>query len=89
MADEAALDQALSDLGTQVDDLAAAAQAIVEKVSALPDAPDLSDEIATIQGFGGKVSETTAALKDAVAAPAETTPPDEPVEEEPPVEPVT
>lgn len=84
MADEAALDQALSDLGTQVDELAAAAQTIVEKVSNLPDAPDLTDEIATIQGFGGKVSETTAALKDAAATDAEPT--NGGTVEEPPVE---
>ena len=84
MADEAALDQAISDLSTQLDDLQAAAQSIVDKVSNMPDAPDLSDEISTIQGFGTRVTDTTTALKDAASAgaaepapPAEGTPPAE------------
>ena len=89
MADEAALDQAISDLSTQLDDLQAAAQSIVEKVSAMPDAPDLSDEIETLQGFGTRVTDTTTALKDAAAAgtaPADTT--GGTVEEPPTEEPV-
>lgn len=86
MADEAALDQAISDLSTQLDDLQAAAQSIVEKVSAMPDAPDLSDEIETLQGFGTRVTDTTTALKDAAAAGATTEPP--PAETPPTEEPV-
>lgn len=65
MADEAALDSAISELSTQVDELQAAAQAIVDKISSMPDAPDLSDEIATLQGFGTKMQDTTTALKNA------------------------
>jgi hypothetical protein len=75
MADEAALDQALADLGTHLDDLQVAAQSIVDKVSALPNAPDLSDEIATLQGFGSRLQETTDAITTAVAPPADTAPP--------------
>jgi hypothetical protein len=77
MADEAALDQALTDLGAHVSDLQAAAQAIIDKVSNLPNAPDLSDEIATIQGFGSKVGDTTDAINAAVAG-GTTTPTPEP-----------
>jgi hypothetical protein len=75
MADEAALDEALAGLSTQLDELQSAAQSVLEKVSTLPDAPDLTDEIATIQGFGDKLATTTQAMKDAVAAPAEEVPP--------------
>ena len=76
MADEQALDDALATLSTQVTDLQNAAQAIVDKVSNLPDAPDLSDEIATIQNIGTSVSDATTQIQDAVATegtPAEGT----------------
>jgi len=77
MADEAALDQAISDLSTQLDDLQSAAQSIVDKVSNMPDAPDLSDEISTIQGFGSRITSTTDELKaaagDTASAPSDTT----------------
>jgi len=82
MADEAALDQAISDLSTQLDDLQAAAQSIVDKVSNMPDAPDLSDEISTIQGFGSRITSTTDSLKAAAGdstTTAEPAPPEETV----------
>ena len=85
MADEAALDQALSDLGTRLDDLQTAAQAIVDKVSAMPNAPDLSDELSTIQSFGERVTTTTTEIADAVNPP-DATAPAEPLPEEPPAE---
>jgi hypothetical protein len=64
MADEAALNQALSDLSVAV-------QAILDKLANVPDAPDLTDEVAQIQNL-------TDAIKQAV------TPAEPPVE--PPVE---
>jgi hypothetical protein len=84
MADEAALDQAISDLSTQLDDLQSAAQSIVDKVSNMPDAPDLSDEISTIQGFGSRITSTTDSLK--AAAETGTTTGDTTAEVPPPEE---
>jgi hypothetical protein len=77
MADEAALDQALSELSGQLTALIDASKVLIEKVQAVPDAPDLSDEWNAIQELGTKVNEATAAITEAVTAPA-------PVEEVPP-----
>jgi hypothetical protein len=84
MADEQALDDALAALGTQVDELAVAAQAIVDKVAA--DAPDvdLTDELQTIQSFTDRVSATTDQISAAAAPP---TPAEPPAPVEPPAEP--
>lgn len=83
MADEQALDDAIAALTSKVTEAVAAAQTILDKVSNLPNAPDLSDEIATIQGLGDQLSASTQAMRDAVTAPE---PPAEPPVEEPPVE---
>ncbi len=68
MADEAALDQAISELSTAVDSL-------VSKVAATD--VDLTDEVASIQAITGRIG-------DALAAPAAETPAEEPPAEEPP-----
>jgi hypothetical protein len=69
MADEAALDQAIADLGSHIDEVQAAAQSIIDKLEAAGTTVDLADEIATLQGFGTKVQDTTTAITDAVAGP--------------------
>lgn len=84
MADEAALDEAIAQLSTNVDELQAATQSIVDKVSNLPDAPDLSDELETINSLSQRVTDTKASIDEAVAAGEPTT-----TEENPPAEPVS
>jgi hypothetical protein len=68
MPDEATLDSALATLGTYIDELVSTAQSVIDKISTLGDAPDLSDEIDTINSLQTKVSETTGAINTAVAA---------------------
>jgi chromosome segregation ATPase len=82
MADEAALDQAIGELGNRVDDLRSAADAIIAKLQSTPAAPELQDEIDALTQASSNLSATTDALTAAAAPPpteggSETQPPAE------------
>ncbi len=68
MADEQALDDAITALSTQQDELDAAVQSIIDKLSGVTSV-DLSDEIASLQAIQGKAKDATDKITAAVTTP--------------------
>lgn len=67
MADEQALDDAISALAAAQDEESAAIQTIIDKLSSVPNV-DLSDEIASLQDIQGKAKSATEAITSAVGS---------------------
>ena len=68
MADEQALDDAITALSTQQDELDAAVQSIIDKLTGVTSV-DLSDEIASLQAIQGKAKDATDKITAAVTEP--------------------
>jgi chromosome segregation ATPase len=73
MADEQGLDDAITALSAQQDELDAAVQSIIDKLSGVTEV-DLSDEIASLQAIQGKAKDATDAITAAVTPAPEPTP---------------
>lgn len=68
-ADQAALDQAISDLTAHADAIDTAVQALVDKINSTPGAPDFTAEVAALTTASGNLQTATEAANTALSPP--------------------
>lgn len=69
MADQAALDAAVADIGTHADAIDAAVTALVAKLQTLPNAADFTAEVSALTAASGNLQTATDAANAALAPP--------------------